>query len=190
MAPGNQGYKSNDGILYDKSCKKFLSYPAGKRGDFQVPNGVEIGREAFYGCMLLGTVILLDSLNYIGWCAFSRSSLNDIEIPQSVNNIGDCAFRGCSKLKHMTIQGDYYSQDPNLGDFLFDYCSALTEITISNTVSTIQHYAFNHSDSLGSFIFPPSIIQPRQAGRIAPHKAQRMAHGTVINCFLRIILNI
>ena len=59
VAPDNQVYKSIDGILYDKSGKKLLSYPAGKRGDFQVPNGVvEIGREAFYGCMLLGTVIL------------------------------------------------------------------------------------------------------------------------------------
>ena len=62
----------------------------------------------------------------------------DVVIPSSVANlsvtsIGDSAFRGCSKLKSVTIPNSVTS----IGDSAFRGCSELKSVTIPNSVTTV-----------------------------------------------------
>ena len=51
-----------------------------------------IGLGAFEACLNLHTVVLPEGLERIGACAFQGTSLQSIEIPASVTEIGDYAF--------------------------------------------------------------------------------------------------
>ncbi len=76
VAETNLNYSSQGGVLYNKSGTSLLIFPAGKTS-YNIPESVtSIGPQAFYGCSLLGSII----------------------IPHNVINIGSYAFTGCSWL--------------------------------------------------------------------------------------------
>ena len=57
-----------------------------------------IGEGAFYGCSELRVVNLPEGLREVSGYAFYRSGLTQINIPSSVEHIGQFAFKGCQKL--------------------------------------------------------------------------------------------
>ena len=57
----------------------------------------------FYGCMSLQKVILPKKLRIIGDFAFYGTSIEVIEIPSSVLEIGENAFQECKKLKRVVL---------------------------------------------------------------------------------------
>ena len=70
-------------------------------------NGVRvtsIGKEAFYECENLTSVIIPESMISIGDSAFSNCmNLKEITIPESVTSIGNSAFYCCSSLRKIRI---------------------------------------------------------------------------------------
>ena len=78
-----------------------------------------IAGEAFYGC--------------------AYYSFDNIEIPNSVTNIGAYAFYGCGSLANITIPNSV----TNVGDFAFYGCGSLANITIPNSVTSIGSCAFD-----------------------------------------------
>lgn len=65
-----------------------------------------IGREAFYWTGIQ-EIEFPDSLEEIGESAFLKSKmLEKAVLPSSVRKIGKWAFHGCSKLKVLEIQGE------------------------------------------------------------------------------------
>jgi hypothetical protein len=79
----NPVYASVDGVLFDKSMRTIVAYPAGKNTrTYAIPPSVtSIDNYAF------------------AWC----SSLVSVSIPSSVTVIGDYAFGYCSSLTSVTI---------------------------------------------------------------------------------------
>lgn len=79
--PGNQKYRSVDGVLF--AGNKLLRYPAGKTGNsYTVPSGT----------------------TWIATSAFADSeNITTISIPSSVSKIDSLAFEQCSKLAKITI---------------------------------------------------------------------------------------
>lgn len=69
---------------------------------------------------------------------FNCSLLEQIKIPSSVNEIGDCSFKSCTSLKQITIP----SSITKIGDNAFDECSSLMQIIIPSSVIDIGHNAF------------------------------------------------
>lgn len=65
----------------------------GRKGDFSIPEGVEIIDEYAFSQSSLSEVILPDSLTEIKDHAFSKSALAHIEIPSCVEKIGCGAFK-------------------------------------------------------------------------------------------------
>ena len=67
-----------------------------------------------------------------------------VSMPNSVTEIGSCAFSGCSKLVSIPIPDGVTA----IGDDAFARCSNLTSITISRNVTTLNVNAFSECNDL------------------------------------------
>ena len=102
------------------------------------------------GCM---NTIIPDSVAEIRECAFHGcSSLQSIVIPNSVTEIKYYAFYGCSSLKSIVIPNSV----TKIGEFAFSGCSSLQNIDIPNSVTEIEDYSFDGCSSLQSIVIPNS----------------------------------
>lgn len=120
-------FMSADGVLYSADGKTLVCFPAGKTGEFTVPDGVEvIGDNAFTGSRLskvtlpkgivgiekyafhkaqLTEIILPEGLAEIGNYAFADSGLKSIVLPNGLTKIGNSAFSGCPITKITLPEG-------------------------------------------------------------------------------------
>ncbi|OOO00244.1 MAG: hypothetical protein ATN35_08380 [Epulopiscium sp. Nele67-Bin004] len=94
VSPHNKHFKSIDGVLYTKDCKKLLVYPNAKGTKYTVPDTVEeIANKAFYKCCSLVKVVIPESVTKIGYKAFGEcDSLRDVDMPDSIIDMGQEVF--------------------------------------------------------------------------------------------------
>ncbi len=116
---------------------------------------VGAGYWAFYGCENL-TSIDLGSITYIGEQAFRDcTNLSSVEFPETLTEIGDYAFSGCSALTgELTIPDNVVT----LGASAFTSCSGLTAVVIGNGVETIGDSAFQYCENLTSVTFGENVV--------------------------------
>ena len=81
------------------------------------------------------------------------SSLQEVNIPNSVISIGEFAFRNCNKLKEITIPSNVV----NIESYAFSGCTNLTNINIPNSVTSISRGAFADCTNLTSIDIPNSV---------------------------------
>ena len=125
----------------------------------------EIDETAFNDCNAITTIIisennkhfiLEDAVLYnnertrLIMCMRGKES---VIIPDTVEKIDSQAFRGCSKLKDITIS----SSIKELGSKIFSDCSSLTSIVIPDNIRRIGSYAFSGCSSLTSVVIPDSV---------------------------------
>lgn len=77
----------------------------------------------------------------------------EIVIPNSVTNIGESAFSGCSGLTCVTIPNSV----TNIGVCAFQDCSALTDVRIPSGVANIGWAAFMDCVALTNVMIPDSV---------------------------------
>lgn len=106
VAEGNTLYTSIDGVLYSTDTKTLLHYPQAKENTvYTVPEHVEaIGSYAFYQATGIDKLIMGENVKAIGNGAFSKSTLKETYIPDTVNRIVFDVFLGCEDLE-MVILG-------------------------------------------------------------------------------------
>ncbi|MBE6853991.1 MAG: leucine-rich repeat domain-containing protein, partial [Ruminococcus sp.] len=126
----NVYFSSSDGILYDKTGEKLVRYPEGrKEKEFSGPEGVEtIGIKAFYGNDFLRDVNFSEGLKIIDEHAFSGCQLENIKLPQSVEELCFSCF-GCNNyIQKINIpKNTWYAYKP------FRYSYNIQEVTMERS---------------------------------------------------------
>lgn len=198
VASDNGKYSSQDGVLYNKNKTRLIQYPMHKvTKSFTVPSSVKnirgysfagnsylqkvtitakkIGKQAFYNMDNLSDVTITDgaeviadnafredsslknvdlpdSLTNIGSYAFSGSAIRTVNIPSGLKKLGYCAFGNCYKLKKFEGGNgkNYRVKDDVLyngrGTTLIQYPAkkADTRFVVPNRVKNVKSYAFDH----------------------------------------------
>lgn len=119
-----------------------------------IPASVEhIADYAFYNSQKIRRLIVPTSVTTIGKYAFSNSTLSEITIPETVKEIGERAFNGCTNLTEITI--------PNgitvIPDETFNACTILAKITLPEGLTDIGKGAFSGCKALKSITLPESL---------------------------------
>ena len=100
----------NDYLKYNEDKTEVIGFYDGLQGDVVIPDGIKkIYNWAFMKCSGITSVFIPDSVIEIGECAFSyRYSLKKIDIPKGVRKISDFAFFSCEDLLSITINNLTY----------------------------------------------------------------------------------
>ena len=100
------------------------------------------------------TYTIPDSVTEIGdWAFCGCSSLSEINIPDSVTKIGEYAFGSCSSLREINIPDSV----TKIADWAFSGCDSLEEIDIPDSVTEIGDWAFSACDSLERVYAPEHL---------------------------------
>lgn len=141
--------------------------------EMTIPEGVtSIGKNAFYHCQSLQTLQLPSTLESIGNKAFVDTSIETLEIPKNVSDIGDGLFNGLddydensyTKIKQIVVDGENSTYDSR------DNCNAIIETAtnrllygssstkkIPEGVTSIASYAFSGCKDLDSIEIPSTV---------------------------------
>ena len=138
--------KTIDGVTYRIGSFYALLVDGSKARDaVTIPDEVDgrpvilVMEDAFKDNKYLTAIRLPDTLPEIGNRAFSGcSSLAELELPNNLRKIGDSAFENCKALTRVVLP-DGLKQ---IGRFAFSRCTALTFMGIPSSVETIGGSAF------------------------------------------------
>lgn len=121
-----------------------------------------IGPFAFRFCKFLATVTFAEDshLKSIGLGAFYGTEqayprFKEIKIPDSVETIGNAAFRYCQNLERIALP----SALQTLSNVTFYGCTALSEVTFPASLKAIQSYVFGGCSDLKTVSYDGSLEQ-------------------------------
>ena len=128
---------------------------------------VDIGEQAFCGCIALTQVDLSVSLRSIQEFAFSECGLLELEAPPgaALDIIEQSAFEACEALATVDLRNAVLLE--RMTDSVFMDCRALTTLHLPPNLRRIDHAAFNQS-GLVSVELPASL--------------KRLGHRAFANC--------
>jgi len=169
--PANPAYCSSaEGVVFNKERTRIVRYPAGKAGNYVIPNGVtNIEDGAFASCASLTNIVLPVGIATIGeWSFCNCSVLTGVTLPEGVTSIGTAAFYCCTALTDLVIPASVTSMKSNP----FRGCSSLTlfRVNPANTVysSSEDGVVFNKEKTVlfcypagktGNYEIPDSVIR-------------------------------
>ncbi len=139
----------NNNILTD--CKL--------EGDSHItlPEGItEISALAFSGCATLESIDIPGSVEYIGEYAFENcSSLKQITLPDKITKISAGMFTGCSSLEAVKLPVSL----KKIGGLAFEGCVKLKDITLPDSLTEIHDCAFKGCTSLTKLSLPEGLTR-------------------------------
>lgn len=165
----NSKYSSIDGVLFNKEKTVLIEYPNGKSSSsYTVPEGVKRIWDAFYKNTVIETVNLPDSLVDIGEYAFNGcSNLKNINFPANLESIG-CDSFSYTSLEEVTIPeksmvgSGAFSGCRNLKKATFLGFSSMGALVFENTPVII--YGYNNTMIQGmaqSYGYNYVVIDPK-----------------------------
>ena len=124
--------------------------------DLVIPEGVTIIRPyAFAGYRMLGDVMIPDSVTELGYCAFYESGISSVSVGNGVSYIDNDTFQDCTSLETVTLG----SGIQEIGYEAFEGCEKLQEIVFPEGLAEIDSYAFKGCGSLTELTFPASLTE-------------------------------
>lgn len=154
VAPGSEAYTCENGILYSQQGTTLHTFPMGKGGAVNVPQGVRrIGSYAFSHSKV-SSVILPESIEEIGKGAFSNcSALTSCHLPESLGMLKDATFDGCTRLQQVNLPHTL----TDIGIKAFHNCESLREISLPEGLKSIGSEAFRNCKSLTQVAIPAGV---------------------------------
>lgn len=143
VVDNNKEFSATDGVLYNKKGTSIIAYPAAKKGDFAIPQGVSsIADRAFKDSVVANVTVAEDaSLDWIGVSAFENSAITSFEVPANVTKINNATFKNATKLSKIVFNdGLTY-----ICASAFDGCTALTGVELPATLQTVATGAFKNA---------------------------------------------
>ena len=169
--PANTAYRSEDGVLFTYDMTRLIAcLTDGEASVYRIPDGVT------------------DLAEF----SFVNARLTEIVIPDSVMNIRDFTFQGCSSLERITVSPDnphfcsadgiLYTKDGDrllrcparktsaevfhgvceIGNRAFDGCTELTELTLPYDLTHIGNNAFTGCENLTRITFSRRVEHVEQ----------------------------
>ncbi len=134
---GNTAFSSQNGVLFNYSGSTLVAFPADYGTSYSIPSGTrEIGEYAFGYSRLVE--VDLGEIQVLGEHAFEYSSLQALQIPDSVTRVGKCAFGSNYSLTGVTLGRGL----TELAGGMFADCISLKNIQIPSGIRTIGPKAF------------------------------------------------
>lgn len=128
-----------------------------------------IAYQALYGCGVLTSVIIPETVTTIETQAFAGSGLTSVKLPAAATSLGNYVFWGCANLTKIDIESPLTSipegmvSQSSINEFnipesatkigmgAFKDCSNLETVTGGENVNEIGSYAFNNCVSFKNF---------------------------------------
>lgn len=108
----------------------------------------------FSGNTSIEVIELQNSITNLDWCTFEGcTALRRISLPTGITKIPDDMFKGCSSLLSIDIREGVTS----IGQAAFYGCSSLENVILPSTLTTLGSYAFNGCSKLRSINIPDGI---------------------------------
>ncbi len=151
-----QGMNDGNGGIYSPNGKVFLKYE-GTAKSYTIRQGVTgIYHRAFQDCTSLERIEIPDTIEVIGRKAFSGcNTLKEISLPESVTHIGGSMFFGCTSLEEVIIPNSVTEIEWES----FGECTSLKEITIPESVTNMSYCGFYNLDLKINCLSPHFKVQ-------------------------------
>lgn len=167
-----------------------------------IPSTVyHITEKAFYGCNNLETVTISQDNPYFtieDGIIYNKNKTilirclpgknTKVEIPNTVTEIEEYAFMGCSKLKGtLTVPGSI----KKISEHAFERCTSEIPLVLEEGIESIEARAFSNSHFIGNLTIPNSVTQIRWEaffncekfnGKLNLGKVEYIATGAFANC--------
>lgn len=188
----NTAFCDMDGVLFDKSLRTLLKYPAAKaNSDYTVPAGVsDIAAWAFVGASNLHSIDLNNVTGFGEETFYACEALESFTIPEGMTEIPSAAFANCTSLKEITIP----AHCTKLGEHAFLDCTSLKEMTIPETVTVMEPFCvgFHYNEETQSLEQMKHFTLNVKAGSPAATYAQnnKLSYHTGNEAFIGIIVAI
>lgn len=200
LAPNNTAFEMVDGALYHIESKTLVwREPAAKNNEFVVKDGTKIiANSACKGSTTLEKLVLPDSVEVIEERAFSKcSNLKEVEWSDSLVKIGQWAFDSCAletldlpasvqlignafannQFKELVLTNNFDWSEASsafrdnkllesvvIGEGctvlpfgIFDGCVSLTSVQLPSTLKLIDSYAFEGCSALANITLPEGL---------------------------------
>lgn len=161
----SSNFSISDGVLYNNSGSTLISYPAGKTNtSFSVPAKVtEIGESAFRGAPLT-TVSLGEGVKILAPKCLYSSKLTALDIPASVDSIGQMAITNSRNLTDVKVAAgnksfkyaDGYLTTADGKRLLFSQWRS-GDLEIPEGIATVDDYTFFEMNDITSLTLPSSM---------------------------------
>ena len=157
--------KSNNNFEYyvDGNNQIVIKRCKSTEEDINIPDKIDgltvykIDEGAFKDCLTVKKVTLPNTINYIGFRAFSNSGITSLVMPDSITTIEPEAFKRCKNLKKI-----YFSNGlKEIPNCVCSECSALVELYLPTEVTIIGDYAFSECKSLAK-VYCPSTVKDKR----------------------------
>lgn len=148
----NGGEVDNDSFERLRLSASSLSYL-----DLSGITNINMPIRALYDCYRLDTLFLPDGLELLDYMTLAECvNLKNVDIPASVQEIGDRVFENCRMLNTVTFNGENLIR---IGNWAFFQCLQLQNIAIPEGVTEIGYAAFYACAYLNEVSLPSSIQQ-------------------------------
>ena len=113
-----------------------------------------IGSSLYYGATGLKNVVFEEGSQLVGVSdsAFRRTSLQQVDLPETIQYIGRNAFSDCKQLQNIDLHNV-----KEIDNYAFDGCNALVNIDIPKSITRIGDSAFYNATGLKTFEITSTI---------------------------------